>query len=166
MGNGGLRVVGVALTVLVIVSACGGTGADRKGPALSAEQRTVRHDYLAYWDAMLHANAVSDPDAAELATRAAGRQLSLVRENLAHAREQGIIAKGTVGHQIRQVSVVERLGYVVDCVDVNQWLQYEVASGVLKKDQLLQRPKQLAKFVLAPRDGAWLVTDTEELGGC
>jgi hypothetical protein len=160
-----LYVAVVGLICTWSVAACGTPdGADHG--QLSTEQMSVRQGYFAYWDALLDASAKGDPDATTLADYAAGNQLTVVQGNISNARARGLIARGTVGHHILEISVYQRLAYVTDCVDVTDWLQYDSARGTLIPDQLFERPSQRARFTLAPRGDLWMVTATRELGAC
>ncbi|MFC3452316.1 hypothetical protein [Amycolatopsis speibonae] len=148
--------------VLVAAAACAETKADPMTP----RHRQVKQDYLAYWDAMLRANAVSDPDSPALGERTAGRQLALVRTALTRARETGIVAKGKVGHDLREISVDRARASVVDCVTIKDWIQYDAKTDTVKADQLFARPNQLVRYTLAPRGNGWLVTDYQDMGTC
>lgn len=169
-----MRVVALALTMSAILPAITGCETAETNPrstttpagSLSSAQEQVKRDYLAYWDAMLRASATSDAEATGLADHAAGQQLTRARRNLSVARADGIVARGNVDHQIRDVTIDNALAHIVDCVDTRKWLQYDAATGELRRGQLTEHPKELGRFVLAPREGTWFVTDIQELGGC
>ena len=161
-----LLVAGAA-AVLVVTGAVA-LRMDRDAPAAvpSAEQQGVRQAYLAYWDSLLAANADTAADRPALAAHAAGNQLSVVRAAVDRLRAQGVVARGPVGHAIRDVEIRPGLAYLVDCVDLHGWIQYEAASGAVRPGQLIDRPSQLARYTLARRDGEWLVTDSTTAGSC
>lgn len=160
--------LGVAAVVALFLAAtgCGGRTGDAAQSSRSAEAQKVRADYLAYWDAFLKTSTTSDPNSVELANHAAGGQLIVLKQNLASSRELGIVAKGEVKHQIRDTRVDGLLAYVLDCVDVKDWVQYDAKTGDVVPGQWLDRPSQLARFILAPRDGQWLVTGNDFLRQC
>jgi hypothetical protein len=161
-----LRAVAAVAVVLAALTACGTDPPVDDTAQLTDAEKQVRTDYLAYWDALLRANAVSDPEFADLLAHAGGEQLAAARAGIAQSKKGGIVAKGTVDHDVREVRLEGDLAYVVDCVDLRNWLQYSISTGAVVPDQYVDRPKQLGQFTLAPRDGAWLVTQTREAGSC
>ncbi|MFB7613961.1 hypothetical protein [Kitasatospora sp. NPDC056181] len=175
----GLRAVALPLVAAVLVAAgvsgCGkdsGQDAAAGGqPKWTAEQDTVRKDYLAYWDSLLQANANpgkdgSGADGAGLPERAAGNQLAQLRQNLQALGTRNLVAKGPVDHTVRGIEVRAQTAALEDCVAVRKWLQYDATSGQQDPGQLVDRPNQLAHYTLAQRDGHWLVTDSQVLGPC
>ncbi|MFE6049591.1 hypothetical protein ACFQ6N_02415 [Kitasatospora sp. NPDC056446] len=130
------------------------------------QQDQVRQSYFAYWEALLKANASGESDTPELALVAASNQLSLVRQNVAHLRDQGAVAMGSVGHTVRGISLQDGVATLVDCVDVRSWIQYDLATGAQRSGQLIDRPNQLTSYTLALKDGQWMVTDSKSAGTC
>ncbi|MGW3038541.1 hypothetical protein ACWC9T_00515 [Kitasatospora sp. NPDC001159] len=160
---------------LLAAAACGvgflvggpGSDTDAHGDAAwTPQQEQVRQRYLAYWDALLQANATGDADSPALAGTAASNQLNLVRQNVTHLRGQGAVAKGAVGHAVRGISVQDGVATLVDCVDVKNWIQYDLATGAQRSGQLIDRPSQLGSYTLALKDGQWMVTDSRSGGTC
>ncbi|MBD0672197.1 hypothetical protein [Streptomyces sp. CBMA156] len=149
-----------------------GSGSGDHGAGTSADgswtpqQDQVRQRYLAYWDGLLQANANGDADAPALAGTTASNQLNLVRQNVTHLRDQGAVARGTVGHAVRGISVQDGVATLVDCVDIRAWIQYDLATGAQRTGQLIDRPNQLTSYTLALKDGQWMVTDSKSTGTC
>ncbi|MER8102494.1 hypothetical protein [Kitasatospora sp. NPDC094016] len=158
----------LALALLAVVGFVGTLAANRSstesGEAFTGERLRVQQGYSDYWKAMLVANESGDGSA--LADYAAGEQLELLRANLSALTSAGLVAKGSVDHRIRSITVDGKLATLVDCVDVGKWIQYEARSGRVQPGQLTNRPKQLASYTFAPRDGHWLVTRSEVLSEC
>ncbi|MFF2144398.1 hypothetical protein [Kitasatospora sp. NPDC058190] len=157
---------------LLVAGACGvgflvgGPDHSRADTSWTPQQDQVRQRYLAYWDALLQANASGDADAPALAGAAASNQLNVVRQNVEHLHGQGAVARGTVGHAVRGISVEDGVATLVDCVDVRNWVQYDLATGAQRTGQIIDRPNQLASYTLALKDGQWMVTDSKTGGTC
>ncbi|MFJ4189942.1 hypothetical protein [Kitasatospora sp. NPDC089509] len=162
------RLLLLVLAVLAVVGFVGTLAANRStvgsGEAFTGERLRVQQDYSDYWKAMLVANESGDGSA--LADHAAGEQLEILHANLSALTGAGLVAKGSVDHRIRSITVDGKLATLVDCIDVSQWIQYQARSGRVQPGQLTDRPKQLASYTFAPRDGRWLVTRSEVLSEC
>lgn len=157
-----LRLGTAAAGCALLIAACGDSPAPREQNRAEAE---VRRDYLAYWDAWLAASAASDPDLPDLSRHAASRQLAMLRANLRESAADGTVTKGSVGHDIRSVTHGEQTSFVTDCVDLDDWVIHDRASGKPVK-QLLDRPSQLATYTLAVTEHGWLVTDSTVVDQC
>ncbi|MEK2488170.1 hypothetical protein WN990_01265 [Kitasatospora purpeofusca] len=158
----------LVLALLAVAGLVGTLAANRSkagsGEAFTGDRLRVQQDYSDYWKAMLAANESGDSSA--LADHAAGEQLEILRANLTALTAAGLVAKGSVDHQIRSITVDGNLATLMDCIDVDKWIQYEARSGRVQPGQLMDRPKQLASYTFAPRDGRWLVTRSEVLSEC
>ena len=157
------------LCALAVPAGCAASppsaGGSAAGPALRPVDSGVRLAYLAYWDAWLKANVTSDPDEPALAEHAASPQLDILRANLAAARKRNQVAKGTVGHRLEGMELVDEDRRVVDCVDLDKWLLYDAATDE-QIDQLIDKPSQLAIFTLKRQGGTWRVTGLQVAGEC
>lgn len=156
--------VTVALAVAVTAVGCGSGKPEPRKPTAAEEK--VRDAYLAYWAALLQANEKSDAELPQLLQRAAGEQLTVAQSGIERSKKDGIVAKGTVGHDVREIGLTGSIAYVVDCVDLREWTQYNAGTDVVRPGQLRDRPPTLGRFTLAQRDGSWLVTQTREIGSC
>ena len=150
-------IVLVAGAVLLGLACCGSEGEVRS---------RIRADYLAYWKAWLAASTTADPEAPALVDRVAGEQLGVLRQSLRQSRDRGIVARGTVTHRIEQVAVEGKRALLVDCVDLDKWLQYDAKTGALVGRQTIDRPSERARFTLAETPARWKVTYVQPLGPC
>jgi hypothetical protein len=130
-----------------------------------AESVAVRQDYLAYWQSLIAANSVPNPGSPRLAQHTASTQLALLRHNLTIDVRTHIYAAGSVSHHIRSVTVHGMIAYVVDCVNLDNWLLYRQHTRTLIP-QLMKRPRQLALFTLAEDGRTWKVTKSFVYGQC
>ncbi|MFF1908669.1 hypothetical protein [Kitasatospora sp. NPDC058218] len=168
---GGRRRGWLLLLVLVLLAVVGFVGtlaanrsSTESGEAFTGERLRVQQDCSDQRKAMLVANESGDGSA--LADHAVGEQLEILRANLSVLTSTGLVAEGSVDHRIRSITVDGKLATLLDCVDVGKWIQYEARSGRVQPGQLTNRPRQLASYTFAPRDGRWLVTRSEVLSEC
>ncbi len=150
-----------ALAACLLLTAVISCGTNHEPPASA----TVRQDYLAYWDSLIAANSIPDPGSPLLARHAASSQLAMLRRDLSIDVRTHIYAAGRVAHHIRSVTVKGTLAYVVDCVNLDDWLLYRQHTRTLIP-QLKKRPRQLAMFTLAQDGRIWKVTESTVYGNC
>jgi hypothetical protein len=159
----------VVLSCLALTAGCSDHTPRSPGEAASPPLRPVSDDvkraYMAYWTAWLKANRTSNPHEPSLAEHAAGRQLDLLRANLAAARQRKEVAKGTVGHRLEGMELDGDAGRVVDCVDLDKWFVYDAVTDK-PIEQLIDKPSQLGVFILTRQGGSWRVTGSQVAGEC
>jgi hypothetical protein len=144
-----------ALLALALV-ACGG----------GRDSAPVRADYLHFWDALLAAKAAADPDNPDLNVRAGGTLLTTLRANLANARSGHVSSRGHVEHDIRRVSVRGRKAVLVDCIDLDGMVLYDLRTSAVVPNQLADRPSQLVEYTLAAQGGAWVAVENRTIDEC
>jgi hypothetical protein len=158
-----------AICALALTTGCARTPppppAKAAGPSLRPLSDDVRQAYLAYWDAWLKANRTSNPDEPSLAEHATSPQLAVLRANLAAARQQHRVTRGTVGHRLEGMEGAGDARWVVDCIDLDHWLLYDAVTDE-PVDQLVDKPLQLAVFALRRHGGGWWVTSSQVTSGC
>jgi hypothetical protein len=158
----------VLLCAVALAAGCARTPpppARAAGRLLRPLSDDVRRAYLAYWDAWLKANRTSNPDEPSLAAHATSPQLDVLRANLAEAREQHRVTRGTVGHRLEGMEGDGDARRVVDCIDLDHWLLHDAVTNQ-QLDQLVDKPSQLAVFALRRHGRGWWVTSSQVTSGC
>ena len=177
--GGGIRPVGVALSVLVALGIAGGCADDDGGaqPATSTtedsttstsaidDEQVVLDAYVAFWnDGYLAAADPMDPTNPALAEHATDPQLETLERAFLARQVNGEVIRGTLDLAPRVVSVVDETATVRDCYldntgvyDAETGERLDTASGV----------RHLVTATLVLEDGSWKVSDlSQESDGC
>lgn len=150
-----MRIIPAAAVVALTIVACGG------GP-----EADVRGDYLRFWDAYLGAKASADPDHAGLRAHAGGKLLETLRANLENARSDHVSSRGHVEHHVRSTTVRGDRAVLVDCMDLDGMVLYDLRTGDPLPNQLADRPSQLVEYTLSEQRSGWVAVENRILGEC
>lgn len=123
-------------------------------------------EYVDYWEVVLSTASDMEDPASALARVARGQQLRSLVSGIRQDQAEGMVTVGTVDRRLLDVLTERGRTYVVDCLDLSNWLIADAASGQPLEDQQVNAPDQAYVFTLAERDGKWFVTDSEVIGSC
>ena len=136
-------------------------------PAMPSVQDQVRAAYLAYWGAVIHAHRLANARDPLLAARAGDPQLTRVRQIIERNRVQELSVRGTVSHQLADVSVNGTVAKISDCYDVSRWNPVSLKTGKpVSVTQESGTGRYRGRFSLARQASGWVVVDSVILGGC
>jgi hypothetical protein len=123
--------------------------------------------YLAYWDAVVHAHAMANPNDPLLAQHASGAALTEVRGTITRNRIQKLSVRGTVTHQARVLARSGDSATVDDCFDTKAWKAVDLTTGKSIgdiPDNGTGRYRE--RTAMRQIGGNWLVTSVKDTGSC
>jgi hypothetical protein len=166
---GGVVIAGCSSSTPATPLPDGGSGSTSATPTPSPTRSVdpVVAAYLAYWDAVIHANATANPGDPPLARHIAGTELAAVRNSIRLNRVQGLSVRGSVTHQPRLVSTTGDSATVEDCYDTSAWSPVEIKTGKgvgSEPDNGTGRYK--SRFTLRQTSGNWLVVASTPTENC
>lgn len=125
--------------------------------------------YARFWEIYVTAASGSDPDHPELPRVATGRALEGLRLQLAGDRRAGVVARGQPERWATRITRLEAdRAELIECVDSNQWLLHDAATGELR-DTPSGIIRQVTANLTRDADGRWMVAEldigTTDVGG-
>jgi hypothetical protein len=166
---GGLAMTGCGTSTPAAPLPDGGNGPTSTSPTATATGETdpVLAGYLAYWDAVIHANATASPNDPLLVQHATGAALTDIRAGIARNRTQELSVRGTVTHQARVLARDGDSATVDDCYDTRNWKPVDVKSGKdigAVPDNGTGRYRE--RYTMRQISGIWLVVTSKSTGSC
>jgi hypothetical protein len=164
-----------ALGVVMLVGAAGCGSSDEEpqasftpgagaGSPADAEKAKVEADYLAYWDAVLKAQAGPTPEDPELKKHATGQAYRENYTNLSTLRREGWRTKGSYSHRVEVVSIEGETARLQDCADPSKSRLYSVKTGKPVEQAIGKRGK--TEYTLRRQNGVWKVAAMTDAGRC
>jgi len=155
-----------ALAALALVLGLAGCSSAPAVPGNSSDADQVRDRYAEYWRVVRDVSASSSADLSELSTVARGTQLRTYMASQEKSRAQGLVSDGPVVSNIRDVTVDGDRAYVIDDLDISQWLLRYESTGEVVEYQNRNPACARYQFTLARDEGQWYVTQADQVGSC
>jgi hypothetical protein len=145
----------------------GPTTTTTAAPTPTGDADPVLAGYLAYWDAVIHANATANPNDPALAQHASGAALTEARTTITRNRIQQLAVRGTVTHKARVLARTGVSATVDDCYDSKDWKPVEIKTGRdigAIPDNGTGRYRD--RYTMRQVAGMWLVVTRKTTGSC
>lgn len=130
-------------------------------PTTAAAQAAVLAAYTHFWRVYIAAASRADPNHPELAQVATGQALEGLRLQLAADRRQDIVARGQPTRSATRIThLTSHRAELTECLDSNQWLAYDAATGKLR-DAPSGTVRRIRAVLIRSAGGAWKVTELD-----